>query len=315
MKLAILFWFYKKLGICKNRLELIRKNNPNTAIYGVYGGNLATVNEYKLQLDPYLDDFYAFSEPKDPNWKWLHGDLILTDWYRERGKDLPFDTVVVVQWDMLIFGAVEQIFSMLEPDRILLSGLRSIAEVEDNWHWVTPKVPDERRRYLEFMEHIVKTYDYQQDPLGCIFIVACLPRIFLDAYSQIEQPELGFLEYRIPIYAQIFGVTICEHHPFKVWWIDEDPYFNSQNLIHRFMNFFILKFNANSLRPTFQPTRSDISLIPIFKNSIAPKGDRIFHPYQTMFPMSKWQWLWALIDELKRDVEWGFQRIFKTIQN
>jgi hypothetical protein len=315
MKLAVLFWFYKEPEICQNRLELLRKHNPKIPIYGVYGGDLATVDRYKIQLDPYLDDFYAFSEHQDAHWKWRNGDLILTHWYRERGKYLPFDTVVVIQWDMLVFGAIEQIFSMLQKDRILLSGLRSIAEVEDNWHWVTPKVPDERRQYLEFMEHIDKTYSYQQDPIGCIFIVACLPRIFLEPYSEIERPELGFLEYRIPIYAQIFGVPICENHPFKVWWVDEDPYFNSQHLIHRFINFFILKFNANSLRPTFQPTRSDISLIPIWRRLKMPKGDRIFHPYQGMFPMTNREWLAALIDELKRELVWGFQRIFKLIQN
>jgi hypothetical protein len=315
MKLAILFWFYKEPEICRNRLELIRKHNPDIAIYGVYGGNIATVDRYKCQLEPYVDDFYAFTEQKDAHWKWLNGDLILTDWYRERGKYLPFDTVVVVQWDMLVFGAIEQIFSMLEKDRILLSGLRSIAEVEDNWHWVTPKLPDVRRQYTDFMEHIVKTYDYQQDPLACIFIVACLPRIFLEPYSQIDLPELGFIEYRIPIYAQIFGVPICEDHPFNVWWVDEDPYYHSKDFVHRFMNFFILKFNANSLRPTFQPTRSDISLIPIYKQLKSANGDRIFHPYQKMFPMGKREWLGASIDELKRDLEWGFKRIFQFMQN
>lgn len=138
------------------------------------------------------------------------GDLLLTHWYRERGKDLDWDTVLIVQWDMLMFGAVEQLFSMLQKNQILLSGLRPIAEVEHEWSWVSPKVPDRRQQYLEFLEHIRQTYHYNQDPLGCLFIVVCLPRIFLDRYSSIEQPEREFLEYRIPMYAQVFGIPFAK---------------------------------------------------------------------------------------------------------
>jgi hypothetical protein len=309
MKLAILFWFYKEPEICQNRLEILRQYNPNTPIYGVYGGDLAAVDRYKSQLEPYLDDFYTFSEPKDTYWKWLQGDLILTHWYRERGRELPFDTVVVVQWDMLIFGAIEQLFAMLEPNQILLSGLRPIAEIENNWHWVTPKLADLRLRYLQFLEHIDKVYNYQQEPMACIFIVACLPRIFLERYATIEQPELGFVEYRIPIYAQIFGIPICEQHPFNAWWIDVEPTFHSKDLVQRAMNRFTLRFNPGSLHHTLDPKHSDISLIPIFKHLNMAKGDRIFHPYQSMFPLKNSQWLGALIAEFTRDLDWISRRI------
>jgi hypothetical protein len=312
MKLAILFWFYKEPEICQNRLQILRQYNPNTPIYGVYGGELATVDCYQAQLAPYLDDFYTFPEPKDTDWKWLQGDLILTQWYRERGKHLAFDTVVVVQWDMLIFGAIEQLFSMLEPDQILLSGLRPIAEIENDWHWVTPKLPDLRQKYLKFIEHVVQVYDYQQQPLACIFIVACLPRIFLERYATIEQPELGFIEYRIPIYAQIFGISICEHHPFEVWWKDVDPTYRAKDLTQRVINRFNLKFNPHSLHNTSDPRYSNISLMPIFKHLNMRNGDRIFHPHQYLFPLTKRQWLGASIAELKRDLDWVSQKILRS---
>jgi hypothetical protein len=310
MKLAILFWFYKEPEICQNRLELIRQYNPTMPIYGVYGGDLATADRYKSQLDPFLDDFYTFPAERDANWKWLQGDLILTDWYRQRGKDLPFDTVVVVQWDMLIFGAIEHLFAMLEPNQILLSGLRPIAQIEDNWHWVTPKLADLRLRYLQFLEHVSKVYNYQQAPMACLFIVACLPRIFLERYAAISQPELGFLEYRIPIYAQIFDIPICEHHPFEAWWIDVVPTFHAKGLMQRAINKFNLRFNPRSLHHTLDPKHSDISLIPIFRQLSMPTGDRIFHPYQSMFPLQKRQWLGALIAEFTRDLDWISRKIF-----
>lgn len=47
MKLAILFWFYKEPQICKNHLELIRRYNATTPIYGLYGGEPEDADKYK----------------------------------------------------------------------------------------------------------------------------------------------------------------------------------------------------------------------------------------------------------------------------
>ncbi|WP_271252861.1 hypothetical protein [Pseudanabaena sp. Chao 1811] len=305
MKIAILFWFYKEMDICKNRLSLLRQNNPNIPIYGVYGGDLSTVNDYKLQLEKLLDDFYAFPEDKDSQWKWLQGDLMLTHWYRERGQYLSWDTVAIVQWDMLVFGNIDQLFAMLKQDQILLSGLRPIKEVENDWLWVTPKVPDHREQYLNFLEYVKKTYDYQHEPMGCIFIVVCLPRIFLEAYSKVEHPELGFIEYRIPMYAQIFNIPFCTNHPFQAWWVDGDPVFQATNALQRAINLVKIRLNPNPLNPT----RSDISLVPIFRHLNTKKGARIFHPYQYLFPLKKRQWIAALFGELKRDLDWLSRKI------
>lgn len=305
MKLAILFWFYKEPEICLNRLELLRKNNSDIPIYGLYGGSLKTVNQYRSLLEPYLDDFYVFTANEDPLWKWLQGDLMIVDWYRKRGKDLVWDTIVIVQWDMLVLDSVEHLFSTLEKDQILLSGLRPIKEVENNWQWVAPKIPERRAQYLNFLKYVRQVYNYNQDPLGCLFIVACFPRIFLDQYSRIEQPELGFLEYRVPIYAQIFGVPFCEDHPFQAWWVDADPVFWAKNPIKRAMNSLSLRFNPIPLNPA----KREISLIPIYRHLNTQSGSRIFHPYEQQFPLKKQQWMGALAREFGQDLNWLIQKL------
>lgn len=306
MKLAILFWFYKEPEVCRNRLEILRQSNPSTLIYGLYGGDLIFADQYKSILEQYLDDFYTFSENKDSYWKWIQGDLMITHWYRERGKNLLWDTIIIVQWDMLVFGAVEQLFSMLKKDQILLSGLRPIAEVEDDWQWVSPKAPDLRQRYLKFLDYVHKKYDYNQKPLGCLFIVIGLPRTFLEQYSKVEEAELGFLEYRIPIYAQIFGISFCKNHSFNAWWVDIDPAFRAKNLVARAWNSLNLRLNPNPLNPA----KREISLIPIFFKLNTREGARIFHPYGDIFPMTKQQWLRALLVEFSRDISWLSQKIF-----
>ncbi|MBW4474801.1 MAG: hypothetical protein KME45_31150 [Stenomitos rutilans HA7619-LM2] len=300
MKLAILFWFYKEPEICKNRLEILRQHNPTTPIYGLYGGDLRSLDQYRSALGKYLDDFYAFPEDKNSYWKWIQGDLMITHWYLKRGKNLEWDTVVIVQWDMLVFGAVAQLFSMLKQDQLLLSGLRPIAEVENDWQWVSPMVPERRQKYLEFLEYIQKNYGYRHDPLGCLFIVIGFPKTFLDQYSKVEEPELGFLEYRIPIYAQIFGTSFCENHPFQAWWVDVEPIFQIKNPIKRAVNALSLRLNPNPLNPA----KREISLIPIAFHLSNQDGARIFHPYEHVFPLSRSQWFISLIHEFKRDLNW-----------
>ena len=307
MNLAILFWFYKEPEICKNRLELIRKFNPTIPIYGLYGGDVSTVEQYKVSLGEYLDDFYVFTENKDSQWKWLQGDLLLTDWYLKRGKNLTWDTVIVVQWDMLVFGEIEKLFSMLKKDEILLSGLRPIKEVEKDWMWVTEKIPEHRQQYLTFLEYVQKTYHYKLEPLGCIFLVICLPRVFLDKYATVEQPELGFLEYRIPMYAQIFGIPFCEKHPFNAWWLDCDSLYNhNRQPIKRFVNMLRSKFNS----PTLSASRTNVSLISIFRHLNSQTGARIFHPYQHLFPLRNGQWFEAFLKEFRRDFKWLNKKFF-----
>jgi len=305
MKLAIVFWFYKEPEICQNRLQILRQYNPTTPIYGLYGGDLAAADQYKSALSLYLDDFYVFSEAKDSYWKWIQGDLMITQWYRDRGKHLEWDTIVVVQWDMLVFGAVEELFSMLKQDEILLSGLRPVAEVENDWQWVSPKIPDLRQRYLDFLAHVRKIYDYKQNPLGCLFIVVGFPRTFLEQYSKVEEPELGFLEYRIPMYAQVFETPFCHNHPFDAWWVDVDPVFWVKNPLKRAWLSLYLRLNPNPLNPA----KREISLIPIYRHLATKSGARVFHPYEQIFPTTKKQWLGSLFKEFRRDLKWLTQKI------
>ncbi|MBE9167391.1 hypothetical protein IQ238_07575 [Pleurocapsales cyanobacterium LEGE 06147] len=294
MKLAILFWFYKEPQICKNHLELIRRYNATISIYGLYGGELEDADKYKLILGEYLDDFYIFSQNKSSSWKWHLGDLLITDWYSQRGKDLWWDTIVIIQWDMLVFGSIYELFSMLQKDSILLSGLIPIKEIENRWIWTSTRiVPEIREQYLEFLNYVKEKYSYNQEPFACLFIVVCFPRSFLEKYSRIEQPELGFLEYRVPIYAQIFGTPFCVARAFQISWFDDST--TSKN------------------RETLNAKRCDISLITILKHLIDSKGARVFHPYRKIFPLNMSQLLWIFPIFFQ---EWmdGFVNIIKQIR-
>ena len=52
MKLAILFWCYKRPEICEDRLRHLRAESPGTKIYCLFGGEIEEAEEYRRRLEP-----------------------------------------------------------------------------------------------------------------------------------------------------------------------------------------------------------------------------------------------------------------------
>lgn len=299
MQLAILFWCYKDVRICRDRLEHLRRDNPSTPIYLLFGGEPDDAGEYEAALAELVDDFYVFRDPPPATasgelqagfrhgvfWKYAHGDLLISAWYRDRGHALAWDSVVIVQWDMLIFGAVDELFDCLAPGEILFSGLRPVREVEERWIWTQHSRPEMRAEYEEFLGHVRERHGYDGDPLCCVAVVMCFPREFLERYHRIERPTLGFLEYRLPIYAQVFGTPIRWDHPFTPWW----------GAVEGYKLFSALRALP---REVWVPT--------ILLNLARTDGARIFHPYWRPRPRGPWGWTLALLDSVPRLLRAGW---------
>ena len=282
-KLACLFWFYKSPELCENRLRVLRRHNPDTPIYGLFGGDPSEAHLFQKRLAPWLNDFYAFSQVRASQWKWYHGDQMIMDWYRQRGHSLNWDTVFIAQWDMLVFDALTNQFPMLKKDELLLSGLRPVSEVDPWWHYVRPNSP-ERDEYERFTAYVRERHGFDGQPHCCEFIVACLPRSFMDRYSEIPKPELGFLEYKIPTYAKIFGTPLCINHPHQPWWGDA-PNANAAPLLARVLN----------AENHYVPLRI------IEAHRLWPWGRRIFHPVLNLYPLSQSERLAQLGSEVLQE--------------
>ena len=252
--MAIIFWFYKEPEICINRLELIKKHNPDMKIFGVFGGNQEDEEIYMDKLGKYLDDFYTHTS-MNSEWKWIHGDLMLLDWYRERGNKLDWDSVVIVQWDMLVFDSINNQFPNMKKGEMFLSGLQILDKhTEDNWEWTSPH-REYRKDFEYFLKYIKERYKYNNKIIPCcLFILEIIPRIFFEKYLTVENKEVGMLEYKIPIYAEIFDVPIYKKNLGAHWWGD------------------VKEFPLNA-----EPTEISTEYI---SNELTKKyGWRIFHPY------------------------------------
>ncbi len=291
MKLATLFWCYKEPAICADRVRLLREHDPESPIYVLFGGDPAQTGEFRAQFGDLVDDFYVFDDPRPAgagdadttfrsgtHWKYLYGDLLIAAWFRDRGRALEWDTVVVVQWDMLVYGRLDDVFACLGEGEALFSGLRPIAEVEDDWNWVARSNAHERANYEAFLAHARERYGFGGEPRGYVAVVTCLPRVFLERFAEVDRPELGFLEYKLPIYAEAFGVPICEEHPFRPWWGAVEPFSKAHTL---------------RARP------DEISATTILSNLRRSDGARVFHPYWRRAPRGLVGWTRAILGSLR----------------
>jgi hypothetical protein len=264
VQLGILFWFYRDPLLCRSRLRHLRRLNPDTPMYGLYGGPRRDAPRYAEDLGPLLDDFWAFPDDADPTWKWRHGDIVLSRWFAARGRELEWDSVFVAQWDMVVTAPLASLLPPLEPGDLLLSGTRPIREVDGWWQWVQGERRDE---FDAFMAHVTARHGPVDDPLCCQFIGMVLPRAFMARYAGIDRPELGFLEYKLPVYAQVFGSPIVPDTCFRPWWPEEPATTRAKrtaSLVHAW--------------PT--PVRLPVMMY----ESLRPGGRRVFHPFHGIYP-------------------------------
>ncbi|HVA03651.1 MAG TPA: hypothetical protein VMU64_07855 [Acidimicrobiales bacterium] len=264
MQLGILFWFYRDVAVCQNRLRLLRRRNPGVPIYGLYGGPPRQVADFTTALASHLDDFWVFPDERDQQWKWRNGDIMLSRWFVERGERLPWDSVFLAQWDLVVISSVTSLLPPMTVGDMLISGVRPVHEVERWWQWTRG---DARLEYDAFMAHVASRFGPIEDPMCCQFIGIVAPRAFMARYATIDEPELGFLEYKIPTYAQAFGVRLVPDTCFRPWWPEEPGTSHAtraQSLVHAW--------------------RTPVRLPVMLAESMRPGGRRIFHPYHGIYP-------------------------------
>jgi hypothetical protein len=263
VQLGILFWFYRDVLVCENRIRMLRHRNPGVPIFGLYGGPLDEQEAFTV-LAPLLDDLWVFPDERETRWKWRNGDLVLSRWYAERGRMLTWDSVFVAQWDLVVTVPLATLLPPLAPGEMLLSGVRPVRDVESWWLWTQGEA---REEYDTFTAHVTARYGTVEEPMCCQFIASVLPRDFLARYGTIDQPELGFLEYKVPAYAQRFGVPLVPDTCFRPWWPEEPATAHAgrtASLMHAW--------------PT--PVRLPVMMY----ESLRPGGRRAFHPYHGIYP-------------------------------
>lgn len=254
MKRIVLFRFHENSSVCRNRIQLLRLFNPDVRIFGLYGGDEGNFYKFRNKLGKELDHIYCVTGVSD-EWKWKNSDLAVRRWFMDYGKQLSFDMLHVIEWDMLFFNSISEIYKHIPEDGIGLSGLILLKEIEHVWSW-TSREPF-RSEWNKLLSYARGTFNYMAEPYACIAGGACLSKEFLKEYARTDIPELCNDELRLPLFAQILGINIYDTGLYKWYDKNEEDFFNVE----------VREIKSATI-----------------KNELRrPSGRRIFHPYRKIF--------------------------------
>jgi hypothetical protein len=258
--LAIIYWFYKEPKVTKNHLELMRSHNRERKIFGLFGGDPKEADSYHRLLGDLLDDFWVYpgtygTKKYD---KWMHGDLMLLDWYDKRGRGLSWWGVAIIQWDVLLFDDVANLTPGIQAGQVYFSGFRNLdQEIESRWSWTRPG-SIYRDDYITFRAYVTRAFGYEGHLKCCLYIYEILSRPLFEGYLRLEDKKLGMLEYKAPTLAHVLGLDIYDYDLGVYWDL-------AGQAVHS------LPLNAMPVQIRRRHVRQQLAL---------PQGWRLFHPFE-----------------------------------
>jgi hypothetical protein len=264
MASLILFQFHGEFDLCAERVKLLRALNPDVPVYGLYGGPPAEAAAAAGMLGSLLDGIYTVSAPNG-NWKRIHQDLTLAEWFNAVGHRIPFDVLYDIEYDLLLMEPLPRLYPAIDQSTAAFSGLHSFEAVRPRWYWTSVGVfPRRVDRYLRFMQTRFGL------PAPAQRFVAqgpfpLLPRAFIEKMSGLDYPAEIFddivCEISFPGLAEALGFAVIDtglHPP----WIASVPGIPASPLFHC-------------------ENRPRVSLAQVAAELANQNGRRAFHPVKT----------------------------------
>jgi hypothetical protein len=249
---AAVLVFHAFWHLCASRIALLRSLNPDVSIHCILAGDSGDHKEVATRLAPLSDSVWTCHG--NPRWQWQHTDLVISEWYRQQGYGFAFDVLHVVQWDLLLFAPLSQLYEHVPHDAIALTGLTTFEHIAHRWHWSTSE--PQRTETLALLEWGKQRWGYH--PRACLGPGVALPRAFVDRYAIEQIPPVAHDELRLPMFGTVFGFQLVDTGFYRRWF-DEI----SERV-----------FNANGGELRLGDVRDELS---------RADGQRAFHPCRTSF--------------------------------
>jgi hypothetical protein len=254
MKRIGLFRYHNNPEFCKNRIELFHHYNPETPAYGLFGGNEQAFPAYSEMLKGHLAGNYCLKNVSD-EWKWKNGDLAFRLWYKDYGHRLGFDVVHILEWDLVMFDTLDNLYGHIPDNAAAVTGLTRLKKVFKKWFWTRDL--KQRQEWDQLNRYIHSHFGNSMTPYASVGPGLVLPRSFLEQYTQFPVPDWSNDELRIPLFLQSLGFEIYDTGFYKKWFSEREWKY----------------FNCNGF---------DISWSVIKKELNKKGGRRVFHPYRQM---------------------------------
>lgn len=196
---VILYCYHKDNEATRNHYELLVRKNCHNEITGMTAPGCPRLSE----------DHWCHPSP-DPKWCWHNWDWLVYDWYLSRGQWWSFDRLIVVQWDCLVFGDLEQLFGEMPDDQIYVCYPSRVEDREGRWVWVEG---EHRATYEQFCIRTQREFGWSE-AWSAFIPVICLSRRALDRLARLLRGP-GYCEYRLPTLAKAVGLDFWKPDLFK----------------------------------------------------------------------------------------------------
>ncbi|MCG8696595.1 MAG: hypothetical protein MI922_00965 [Bacteroidales bacterium] len=251
MNRIILYRYYHKFQLNRELLKFIEELNPNVKIYGIYGGDEKRFDEAESFFKDHFTHNYCI-RGKDDDWKWKGSDMAFQLWYNDIGHTINFDMMHAMEWDLLYFDSLDNLFAHIPKDGLGITGLIPLKKIEKTWYWT--KNDKKRKEWKDMMNYFHDHHNYdKKKPYGMLGPGESYPKSFLESIRNIKIPDLSVDELRIPVMAQTFGFDMYDTFFYRKWFSEKEK----------------KVFNSNGV---------DVQLKTIKKNLKRKKGRRVFHP-------------------------------------
>lgn len=251
MKRIVLLRFHKNKELVQNRINIIKYFNPDIHIYGLYGGPIEEVETFKSYLKG-LENLFVLNS-LNAKQAWRFSDYGILKWYESVGRNIEFDLVYTIEYDLVILDKLTNVYKYNEGEKhVYITNLLELDKVipESNW-FQNPEFPvKECYEFVDLMKSKYKLNNlYNSKAPG-----ATLTREYLEGYSKLNIPLIGFDEIRLPAIAQILGIEIKDTG-FVNDWFDEESIdfqlFNTDNVL--VSKALLLKAYFSGYKAAFHP--------------------------------------------------------------
>lgn len=191
MKDAVLYVFYSAPRTCSRRLRLMRSFSPDAAFYGICTAPPEQLARFRPVFDE-LEDHWAFPFVY-PKWHWHNLDKVVCSWFVKHAAGLPFDRLLVLDWDVLLLGPVSYWTSSV-PER----GVKFIDVWENHQPDANYWTRSSNAEFVAFCSRFEeRNHDRPRLHNAFLFAYALARQALQDcAQTVLEYP--GYCEYRLP---------------------------------------------------------------------------------------------------------------------
>lgn len=259
-KLVTVFRFHKDFYNARERVKTLKYFDPDIPVYGLFGGDKKNFEEARKSLHGLAENVWLFPENKTEEWKWMHTDIMLKQWYREVGKNFDFDFIFSYEYDLLTTESLRKIYPDINNNSLALAAVTKLDGVEWSWSWTSQ--PKKRKNFLKFCDYMEHKFGLKKQKYVCLGPGPLFPREFLKKWAGYEDVDFVHEEISIPAYAEMLGFNLVDHgmhHGFEED-LDKEKFFSCRGHIKVKTQDIFSELAKPDGRRTFHPVKQNISL-------------------------------------------------------